>query len=220
MKIDIPQAEADFEESLKPLNLEAPRITPRELVDEIEDVEYVEHTTPGGRLVRWCVITLKSGFVAVGEPNIVFSPENDRPEFGRALAYEKAFASLWDKEAYSRMKIKAASLDYRNIDWSTITNDPRVKHHEPRPMQFGKPEPDPNVVWTSSQAHASASAYQTPSPRQDTREPDDFHLYKSDGSGELRRESKSERKLRQMREDGDAGRELCSSDLKKRDCGD
>lgn len=103
LEAHIPQAEADFEESLKPLKLEAPRILPGELAEQIADVEWVEHTTCNGRLVRWCVLVLRSGAVITGEPNIVFSPENDRPTFGRELAYEKAFAKMWEPEAYHRM---------------------------------------------------------------------------------------------------------------------
>lgn len=108
----IPVSEQQLEEAIQSLKLTAPRILPRELADLIEHVEYVEHTTKGGKLVRWCIFSLKGGGHAiVGEPNITFSPENDRPEFGRKLAYEKTFDAMWPLMAFKKAMDTKTAVD-------------------------------------------------------------------------------------------------------------
>lgn len=131
----IPQTETDLEERIKELKLEAPRILPAELKALIKEVEYVEHLSVGGKLVRWCVLTLHSGFVVAGDPNITYSPENDRPSFGRELAYENAFDKIWQLEAYHRQQ----SGYYSTKVQATIS--------------LSETQPTDNESWTPGTAH-------------------------------------------------------------------
>lgn len=80
----------------------APRVTAQDLADNILCFEFVKHVTPAGKVLRWAVLTTKSGFAVTGEPSAAMSPENDDPVIGERLALESAKSKLWAFMAYHR----------------------------------------------------------------------------------------------------------------------
>lgn len=79
----------------------SPRVTPEDLKANIVDVEYVKHVSTGGQVLRWAVITTKSGFAVTGDPSVSVSPANDRPQIGEKVAYENAVHKLWALMGYA-----------------------------------------------------------------------------------------------------------------------
>lgn len=86
----------------------SPRVTPEGLKANIVDVEYVKHVSTGGQVLRWAVITTKSGFAVAGDPSVSVSPENDRPQIGEKVAYENAEHKLWALMGYALKERLAA----------------------------------------------------------------------------------------------------------------
>ena len=89
------------EASLQAAGVTAPRLTPEDVTANIVDVEYVTHQTKGGQVLRWAVITTKSGAAVTGRPSVSVSPENDRPLIGMDVAYENARLEMWPLMGYA-----------------------------------------------------------------------------------------------------------------------
>jgi len=88
------------EEKILEKKLTAPRVT-KELIDSrIKKVEYVNHKTPTGSILRWCCITMDNGFTVTGEPSASISAENDDQEIGEKIAYTNAYSKIWALEGY------------------------------------------------------------------------------------------------------------------------
>lgn len=87
---------------------QAPRVTPEDLKANIAHVEYVRHVSHGGKVLRWAVITTKSGFAVTGDPSVSVSPENDRPLIGEKVAYDNAVHKLWVLMGYALSENLAA----------------------------------------------------------------------------------------------------------------
>lgn len=89
-----------IERQIQAAGLTAPRITPDDLEANIVHVEYVKHISHGGQVLRWAVITTKSGFAVTGNPSVTVSPKNDRAEIGEQVAFENAKNGLWPLMGY------------------------------------------------------------------------------------------------------------------------
>jgi hypothetical protein len=101
------------DEAAARLKCVAPRVTEKDLKDNIVHEEYVTHVTKSGQVLRWCVLTTKSGFACAGEPSAAASKENDRQELGERYARENAVRALWPLMAYelkSRLTVGQVSL--------------------------------------------------------------------------------------------------------------
>lgn len=96
----ISQDDVETENQLTELKLEAPRVTLKDLADNIEDVEIVKHVTKRGKILRWAVITTKCGFAITGKPSAAVSAANDRPEVGEQIAIQNAHDEMWGPMGY------------------------------------------------------------------------------------------------------------------------
>lgn len=90
-----------IEQEIKAKGLTAPRVTPTDLNDNIVDVEIVHHVSKGGQVLRWAVITTRSGYAVVGNPSVSVSPENDDAEIGTKVAFENSKNALWPLMGYA-----------------------------------------------------------------------------------------------------------------------
>lgn len=90
-----------IEQKIKELGATAPRVTPEDIEANIAHVEYVKHVSHGGQVLRWAVLTTKSGYAVVGNPSVSVSPENDRAEIGLAVAFENSKNQLWPLMGYA-----------------------------------------------------------------------------------------------------------------------
>lgn len=88
----------------------APRVTPADIEANILHVEYVKHVAKSGQVLRWAVITTRSGFAVAGEPSASVSPENDSQELGERFALENARRVLWPLMGYA-LKERLAKSD-------------------------------------------------------------------------------------------------------------
>jgi len=95
-----PRDETSDEAAVR-LKCDAPRVTQADLQANIVHEEIVKHVTHSGTVLRWCILTTKSGFAVTGDPSASVSVENDREELGIKYARERAIAKLWVLMAYS-----------------------------------------------------------------------------------------------------------------------
>ena len=93
--------DAGIEQLIRDLGATAPRVTPEDLAANITHVEYVKHISHGGQVLRWAVITTKSGYAVVGNPAVSVSPENDRVLVGEAVALENSKNQMWPLMGYA-----------------------------------------------------------------------------------------------------------------------
>lgn len=100
--IQSPRTDDDaVEQMIKAKGLSAPRVTPEDMAANIVDVEIVKHASHGGQVLRWAVLTTKSGFAVTGNPSVSVSPENDDAEIGVAVAIANAKNALWPLMGYA-----------------------------------------------------------------------------------------------------------------------
>lgn len=78
-----------------------PRVTSEELEQNIVHTEIVTHKSVSGQVLRWAVLTTKSGFAVTGKPSCAASPENDDPELGTKYAIDNAKDELWALMGYA-----------------------------------------------------------------------------------------------------------------------
>ena len=90
-----------IEQEIQAKGLTAPRVTPADIEANIRDVEYVKHTSFGGQVLRWAVITTASGYAVVGNPSVAVSPANDDEEIGQKVAFENSKNQLWPLMGYA-----------------------------------------------------------------------------------------------------------------------
>ena len=90
-----------LEQEIKAKGLTAPRVTAAEIAANIIDVEYVKHVSRGGQVLRWAVLTTKSGYAVVGNPSVAVSPANDNEEIGQKVAFENSKNQLWPLMGYA-----------------------------------------------------------------------------------------------------------------------
>lgn len=89
-----------IENEIQAKGLTAPRITPADITANIVDTEFVTHVSKGGQVLRWAVLTTRSGFAVVGKPSASVSPENDDEQIGRQVAYENSRDELYPLMGY------------------------------------------------------------------------------------------------------------------------
>lgn len=89
-------SEAEIEQEIQDKKLNAPRLTPEHIDDQI--VECMFHRFPNTTLMV-CALVLKNGFTVTGTSACV-SPENFNQEIGEKIAFEKARNKIWDLEGY------------------------------------------------------------------------------------------------------------------------
>lgn len=89
--------EATIERRITDKGLTAPRLTPSQIDGQIVSTAY--HVFPGSTLTV-CAITLKNGFVVIGE-SAAASPENFNKEIGQDIAFKNAREKIWALEGYA-----------------------------------------------------------------------------------------------------------------------
>ena len=97
-----------IEQEIKTKGKTAARVTPQDLIANIQHVEYVKHVSHSGQVLRWAVITTRNGFAVVGRPSASVSPENDDRQIGEHVAFENAKQELWPLMGYE-LRTKLAS---------------------------------------------------------------------------------------------------------------
>lgn len=78
----------------------APSVTPEDLETNIVHTEIVKHVSHSGQVLRWAVLTTRSGFAVTGKPSCAVSPENDVPVRGENIAVDNAKDELWALMGY------------------------------------------------------------------------------------------------------------------------
>lgn len=89
-----------IEALLQAKGLNAPRLSPADIEANISFVEYVKHVSAGGQVLRWAVITTRSGFAVTGRPSVSVSPENDDAEIGERVALANSKSEMWPLMGY------------------------------------------------------------------------------------------------------------------------
>ena len=86
----------------------APRIMPADLDANIVHTEIIKHIAPSGQVLRWAVLTTRSGYAVTGRHSAAVSAENDRAELGEKMAIDNARSELWALMGYElRSKLHA-----------------------------------------------------------------------------------------------------------------
>ena len=99
-----------LEKQIQDKGLTHPRITPKDLDDNIKDIEIVKFISKSGKILRWAVITTSNGFAVVGKPSVAVSAENDDEEIGEKIAIENSREEMWlpmGYELHSRLFSKS-----------------------------------------------------------------------------------------------------------------
>ena len=97
-----------IEQEIQAKGLTAPRVTPADIEANIEHTEIVKHISPSGQVLRWAVLTTRSGFAVTGRPSAAVSSANDNAEIGEKAAIENARQELWPLMGYElRSKLAA-----------------------------------------------------------------------------------------------------------------
>lgn len=103
--------DAGIENVIKALGADkAPRITPEDLVANIAHTEIVKHITHSGQVLRWAVLTTRSGYAVVGRPSVSVSPENDKAQIGAQVAIDNSKNELWPLMGYELKCRLAAAI--------------------------------------------------------------------------------------------------------------
>ena len=89
-----------IEQEIQAKGLTAPRVSFADLEANIIHTEIVKHTTHGGGILRWAILTTKNGFSVTGRPSASVSPANDNQEIGEKVAIDNARAELWPLMGY------------------------------------------------------------------------------------------------------------------------
>src|ERR1700752_409558 len=102
--MSISASEASIEAELVTKGLNAPRLTPSLIDAQIVSEAY--HVFPGTTMTV-CALTLRNGFVVVGE-SAAASPENFDEAIGKRIARDNARNRIWALEGYLlRSKLSA-----------------------------------------------------------------------------------------------------------------
>ena len=102
--------DTEIEAEIKAKRLTAPRITPADIEANIVHTDVVTCTTHGRQVLRWAVLTTRSGFAVTGKPSCSVSPENDDAEIGQRIAIENARSELWALMGYE-LKCRLSALE-------------------------------------------------------------------------------------------------------------
>lgn len=97
--------EQEIEQQIQAKGLTAPRISPADLDANIVHTEIVKHVAPSGQVLRWAVLTTKSGFAVTGRPSASVSSANDNAELGERAAIDNARQELWPLMGYALREV-------------------------------------------------------------------------------------------------------------------
>ena len=108
-----------IEQEIQAKGLTAPRVTPADIEANIASEHYftaaqgdqqaqedafqgrsVQHVGSPLRLLTFCVLVLRNGFIVTGE-NACASPENFDAELGRKIARQSAIGKMWPLMGYA-----------------------------------------------------------------------------------------------------------------------
>lgn len=89
--------ELEIEQEIQRKGLNAPRLTPQHIDDQIVAEAY--HVFPGTTLTV-CALTLRNGYQVTGESAAAASPANFDEEIGRKIARDNARGKIWALEGY------------------------------------------------------------------------------------------------------------------------
>lgn len=79
----------------------APRVTLETLNANIVHTEIVKHLSAAGQILRWAVLTTRSGFAVTGRPSAAVCAENDDPVLGERIAIDNVRSELWPLMGYA-----------------------------------------------------------------------------------------------------------------------
>lgn len=71
------------------------------MIANIAHTEIIKHVSVTGQVLRWAILTTKSGFAVPGKPSCAVSSENDDEELGNRIALESAENELWPLMGYA-----------------------------------------------------------------------------------------------------------------------
>lgn len=89
-------SEASIEQQIRDKGLNAPRLTPNDIDQAIEDKQF--HVF-GSTCLTVCCLTLKNGFTVTGE-SACAHPDNFNKEIGEEIAFKNAREKIWALEGY------------------------------------------------------------------------------------------------------------------------
>lgn len=89
------------------------KLTKEFLLSRIADARYVHHE---GTTLTHCLLTMKNGIIVDGK-SACLNPADFDAEMGRKIAYDNAFAKLWELEGYAR------ASEYEQDERSPIVNN-------------------------------------------------------------------------------------------------
>lgn len=90
------------------------KLTKEFLLSRIADASYVHHE---GTTLTHCLLKMKNGIVVDGK-SACLNPADFDTEMGRKIAYDNAFAKLWELEGYAR------ASEHEQDERSHIVNNP------------------------------------------------------------------------------------------------
>ena len=90
-----------IEAEIQAKGLTAPRVMPADLNANIVHTEIVKHISHSGQVLRWAVLTTRSGFAVTGRPSASVSAEKDDAEIGEEVAIDNARQELWPLMGYA-----------------------------------------------------------------------------------------------------------------------
>lgn len=105
----------------------APRVTLADLEANIAHTEIVKHVTHSGQVLRWAVLTTRSGYAVVGRPSVSVSPENDNAQIGSQVAIDNSKDELWPLMGYelkSRLAAAKPEPDFLAGVKACVIDDP------------------------------------------------------------------------------------------------
>lgn len=103
-------SQKDIEHLIVEKELTAPRVSLKDIEDNIKKYEIVKHISSSGQVLRWAVIIANNGFSVVGKPSVSVSPENDNAEIGERIALENSKSEMWALMGYE-LKSKLMLVD-------------------------------------------------------------------------------------------------------------
>lgn len=101
MSEGVSMTDEEIEKKINELGLTEFRLSLNYINDQIVKEAYLQVE---GTTTTICYLTLKSGFVTIGESGCI-SPENFNEELGRKLAFQKAKDKIWELEGYFAKKL-------------------------------------------------------------------------------------------------------------------
>jgi Phage protein (N4 Gp49/phage Sf6 gene 66) family len=117
------ETEASIEAALQTKGLNAPRLTPQMIDDQILSEQY--YVFPGTTMTV-CALTLCNGFVVIGE-SAAASPKNFDEEIGRRIARDDARNKIWALEGYTlRNVLSGRMVPEEDLPWPKSNLPPRL----------------------------------------------------------------------------------------------